>query len=68
MSKGTVVRQIEDIAAFLERVERVLRNSANAEHQQLATSARDLARHVPDIVRNVKRHWQDQQARGSSGG
>lgn len=63
MSKGSVVRQIEDIAAFLERVDRVLRNSANAEYQQLATSARDLAGHVPDVVRNVKRHWQDQKAR-----
>jgi IS30 family transposase len=68
MSKGTVVRQIEDIAAFLERVERVLRDSAKVEHQQLATIARDLGRHVPDVVRDVKRHWQGQQARGSSGG
>lgn len=50
------------IAAFFERVDRVLRNSGTAEHRQLATSARDLARHVPDVVRNVKRHWQDQSA------
>jgi hypothetical protein len=60
MSKSKVVRDLEGIKAFIERVCHLRPASDESQVRCVAGEANNLRGKMDDIIRQVKRHWSDE--------